>query len=86
MPNRGEVQPDIFLNGVTYLLTVSDITNPAKPIGIHFEPGLWMNIPATKDPAEGTTLVRMASIPHGTTICAQGTSRTFSRPALDPPG
>ncbi len=85
VPNRGEVQPDIFLNGVTYLLTVSDITNPAKPIGIHFEPGLWMNIPATKDPAEGTTLVRMASIPHGTTICAQGTSRTFTGPPSIPP-
>jgi hypothetical protein len=85
VPNRGEVQPDIFLNGVTYLLTVSDITDPAKPIGIHFEPGLWMNIPATKDPAEGTTLVRMASIPHGTTICAQGTSRTFTGPPSIPP-
>ena len=85
VPNRGEVQPDIFLNGVSYLLTVSDVTNPAKPIGIHFEPGLWMNIPATTDPAEGTTLVRMASIPHGTTICAQGTSRTFSGPPSIPP-
>jgi len=44
-----------------------------------------MNIPATTDPAEGTTLVRMASIPHGTTICAQGTSRTFSGPPSIPP-
>ncbi|HEY2574795.1 MAG TPA: heme-binding protein [Streptosporangiaceae bacterium] len=85
VPNRGEVTPDIFLNGVTYLLTVSDITNPAKPIGIHFEPGLWMNVPATKDPAEGVTLVRMASIPHGTTINAQGTFRTFSGPPSIPP-
>ncbi len=85
VPNRGEVTPDIFLNGVTYLLTVSDITHPAKPIGIHFEPGLWMNIPATKDPAEETTLVRMASIPHGTTINAQGTFRTFSGPPSIPP-
>jgi hypothetical protein len=85
VPNRGEVTPDIFLNGVTYLLTVSDITNPAKPIGIHFEPGLWMNIPATKDPAEGSTIVRMASIPHGTTLNAQGTFRTFSGPPSIPP-
>jgi hypothetical protein len=84
VPNRGEVQPDLFLNGVTYLLTVQDITNPAKPIGIHFEPGLWMHIPATKDPAEGVTIVRMASIPHGTTICAQGTWREFSGPPSIP--
>jgi len=85
VPNRGETTPDIFLNGVGYLLTVSDITNSAKPIGIHFEPGVWMNVPATKDPAEGVTLVRMASIPHGTTLCAQGTFRTFSGLPSIPP-
>jgi hypothetical protein len=85
VPNRGEDQPDIFLNGVGYLLTVSDITDPAKPIGIHFEPGVWMNVPATTDPPEVNTLVRMASIPHGTTLCAQGTFRTFSGPPSIPP-
>lgn len=42
------------------------------PTAIHFEPGLWMHIPATTaDPAIGESLVRMASIPHGTTINAQ---------------
>jgi hypothetical protein len=85
VPNRGEVTPDIFLNGVGYLLTVTDITNPAKPIGIHFEPGVWMNVPATADPPEGNTLVRMASIPHGTTLNAQGTFRTFPGPPSIPP-
>jgi hypothetical protein len=85
VPNRGEVTPSIFLNGVGYLLTVSDITDPAKPIGIHFEPGVWMHVPATEDPLEGTTIVRMASIPHGTTLNAQGTFRTFSGPPSIPP-
>ncbi|HZI75519.1 MAG TPA: heme-binding protein, partial [Gemmatimonadales bacterium] len=85
VPNRGETTPDIFLNGVGYLLTVTDITHPAKPIGIHFEPGVWMNVPATTDPPEGNTLVRMASIPHGTTLNAQGTFRTFSGPPSIPP-
>jgi hypothetical protein len=84
VPNRGEFTPDIFLNGVSYLLTVTDITNPAKPVGIHFEPGLWMKIPATKQPDEGVTIVRMASIPHGTTLNAQGTFRTFSGPPSIP--
>jgi hypothetical protein len=74
VPNRGEVQADIFLNGVPYLQTITDVTVPSQPIGIHFEPGLWMAVPATKDPREGATLARMASIPHGTTIEAQGTS------------
>jgi hypothetical protein len=76
VPNRGEVQPDIFLNGVPYLQTIQDVTIPSQPVGIHFEPGLWMAVPKTTDPAEEPTVVRMASIPHGTTIEAQGTFST----------
>jgi hypothetical protein len=72
VPNRGSVQGDAFLNGVPYLQTISDVTT-GRAIGIHFEPGLWIIVPPTKDPHEGSTLVRMASIPHGTTINAQGT-------------
>lgn len=54
VPNRGlEKQTDIRLNGVPYLQAISDVTNlatgkgdaPASPI--HFEPGLWMHVPAT---------------------------------------
>jgi hypothetical protein len=94
VPNRGEIQPDIFLSGVPYLQMIQDITaqainvppNPAPPaVGIHVEPGLWMNVPATTAPAEGSTLVRMASIPHGTTICAQGTAQTIAGPPTIPP-
>jgi hypothetical protein len=87
VPNRGMVQGDIFLNGVPYLQVISDITVPTQPIGIHFEPGLWVIVPATTNPEEGVTLVRMASIPHGTTIDAQGTFTTIAGkptiPAVD---
>ncbi len=87
VPNRGMVQGDIFLNGVPYLQTISDVTIPKQPVGIHFEPGLWVIVPATTDPAEKPTLVRMASIPHGTTIVAQGTFSTSNGkptiPAVD---
>ena len=78
VPNRGEVMPDIFLNGVLYLQVISDVTVPSQPVGIHLEPGLWMAVPATTNPAEGPTVARMASIPHGTTIQAQGTSSTVN--------
>ena len=79
VPNRGlGTQTDIFLNGVPYVQAISDVTNPttgnadAPPSGIHFEPGLWMHVPATTvDPNLGESLARMASIPHGTTINAQ---------------
>lgn len=73
VPNRGtDPQGDIHLNGVPYVQTVKDITTSlAGPI-IHVEPGLWMRIPETDTPKETRTLARMASIPHGTTINAQG--------------
>jgi hypothetical protein len=76
VPNRGSVQADAFLNGVPYLQVINDITT-GQSIGIHFEPGMWVIVPPTQDPREGSTLVRMASIPHGTTINAQGTFKTF---------
>ncbi|MFO1045319.1 MAG: heme-binding protein [Planctomycetaceae bacterium] len=86
IPNRGEVQPDIFLNGVSYLQKVNDVTTPGSTTGIHFEPGIWLSVPATTNPAVNTpTLVRMASIPHGTTILAQGTSTSVAGPPVIPP-
>jgi hypothetical protein len=75
VPNRGMVQGDINLIGMTYLQTVFDVTKPGPPTGIHVEPGLWMAVPATDDPSLAQTVVRMASIPHGTTIAAQGDFR-----------
>jgi hypothetical protein len=79
IPNRGSGnQPDAFLNGVPYLQTIQDVTIPSQPVGIHFEPGIWLAVPPTTNPAEGATVARMASIPHGTTIEAQGTSFTIA--------
>ena len=72
VPNRGsKSQADIFLNGVPYLQAVNDVTT-GTPIGIHLEPGIWLQVPATANPHEPITVTRMASIPHGTTIMAQG--------------
>ena len=73
-PNRGTAaQPDAFLNGVPYLQTIQDITIRGESVGIHVEPGIWIHVPATIIPGLGKTVTRMASIPHGTTIEAQGT-------------
>jgi hypothetical protein len=84
VPNRGLVQSDIFLNGIPYLQAINDVTT-GQPIGIHVEPGIWIAVPATTDPEEVATLVRMASIPHGTTIEAQGTSTSISGAPTIPP-
>jgi len=51
-------------------IETGEADSPPNPI--HFEPGLWMHVPATTfDPVIGESLVRMGSIPHGTTINAQ---------------
>lgn len=80
IPNRGLLQADISMRGVHYLQQVSDSSG-----GIHLEPGIWAAVPKTLDPAEGCTVVRMASIPHGTTVLAQGTALAVSGgPRIDP--
>jgi hypothetical protein len=72
--NRGSLQGDVALGGLGYLQTILDrIDNSPQ----HFEPGVWANVPQTVDPAEPSTVVRMGSIPHGTTINLQGTGRVL---------
>ena len=93
VPNRGLApEKDIFLNGVSYVQSINDVTNTKTgkadkaPSGIHFEPGLWMHVPATTNPVLGDSLVRMGSIPHGTTINAQALapiSITSTAPKID---
>ena len=73
IPNRGLLQPDINMFGLTYLQQISDANLHA---GLHIEPGLWVAIPHTTDPNVVPTVARLASIPHGTTIVAQGTATT----------
>jgi len=79
IPNRGLAgQIDINLHGIDYVQQISDANvkdSTGKPAGIHFEPGLWLNIPPTdSDPVINVhTLARLANIPHGTTFVAQGT-------------
>jgi hypothetical protein len=92
IPNRGlnlNSQGDIFLGGLPYLQTIQDVTNPvtgrgdrANPVDIHFEPGMWLNVPATTSPENKPSVVRMASIPHGTTINAQAFSPPKAATAL----
>jgi hypothetical protein len=80
IPDRGlGRQPDIALFGLTYLEQISDANLHA---GLHIEPGMWVVIPATTAPKESPTVARMASIPHGTTIVAQGTADTGGAPVI----
>jgi hypothetical protein len=72
IPNRGLLMPDIEMAGLTYMQQISETASGA---GLHIEPGIWANVPRTTNPSEPTTVVRMASIPHGTAILAQGSTQ-----------
>ena len=60
IPNRGLLQVDINLHGLTYLQRINDInvlTN-GQPTGIHIEPGIWITIPPTTNPQDPQTVAR----------------------------
>jgi hypothetical protein len=82
IPNRGLLQKDINMFGVHYLQQISDTTLKA---GIHIEPGIWATVPATKAPKKPPTVVRMASIPHGTSVLAQGQASVIAGPPIIDP-
>ena len=72
IPNRGLLMPDINMFGLTYMQQIAETSTGA---GLHIEPGIWAHVPPTTNPSEPATVVRMASIPHGTVILAQGTTQ-----------
>ncbi len=72
IPNRGLLMPDINMFGLTYMQQISQTSDGT---GLHIEPGIWAVVPQTANPNEPATVVRMASIPHGTAILAQGTTQ-----------
>ena len=77
-PTAGFLQADINMFGLTYLQQISRRQPNAR--AAHRARHLGRG-PPTTDPAEAATVVRMASIPHGTTILAQGTAPTAIRAA-----
>jgi hypothetical protein len=77
IPNRGNAQDDIELFGLTYLQKISDsVTGGA----LHIEPGIWVNIPKTTAPPETASVARMATIPHGNAVLAEGTAISVNPP------
>ena len=85
IPNRGFGQDDIELFGLSYLQQIHD---QATGGALHLEPGLWITQPATEYPPEqppagppgAQIIARMASIPHGNAVLAQGSATAFTGP------
>lgn len=81
IPNRGLLMADIDMFGLTYLQQIEETEGHR---GLHIEPGIWAVVPPTTDPEVPTSVVRMASIPHGTVILAQGSALELdSGPRID---
>jgi hypothetical protein len=81
IPNRGSVQPDLNFLGLHYLQLVSDARTHGQ---LHIEPGLWLNLPPTPaDPNPNLSVVaRLATIPHGNALLAQGAASQIRRPTF----
>lgn len=97
-------QPDIDLYGLHYLQRVTDSDPPPTPPGdppgysqtagqgLHLEPGLFMNVPSFLSTVDGSevpsTIVRLASIPHGVSVMMQGpnpgVTPTPGKPVIPP--
>jgi len=86
IPNRGFGQGDIELFGLSYLQKIHDHGTGGA---LHLEPGLWITQPCTTYPRQypppnGQIIARMASIPHGSVVLAQGSATGFSGPPTLP--
>jgi hypothetical protein len=83
--NRGSLQGDIAIYGLTYLHRVTDAATGGA---LHIEPGLWLNIPATTAPKADASIARLATIPHGNAVCTVGFTQnavlTNGQPEIPP--
>jgi hypothetical protein len=77
--NRGALRKDILLGGIAYL---QQVTDRADGVGQHFEPGVWIHVPNTTNPTEPASVVRMGSIPHGTTVNLEGVALKAQKPVI----
>lgn len=83
IPNRGLLESDIFMAGLSYLQQIGDANLQPPDDGLHLEPGVWLNVPATTNPAVSSTVARLASIPHGVVVLLQGlASKADGRPSI----
>jgi hypothetical protein len=67
IPNAGA--ESIKFLGLHYFQQISDAYTSEA---LHLEPGIWLPIPKTEIPPQEMTIVRLSTIPHGTSLLAQG--------------
>lgn len=75
VPNRGYPN-DLFITGLLYEMRITD-AETSQPL--HLETGMWLYLPE-----QPQTIARSATIPHGDSLLALGTSATLSGPPKIP--
>ena len=60
-----------------YLQQISDATTHGA---LHIEPGIWLSIPETEQPKVPPSVARLACIPHGDAMNAQGSAIEIDGP------
>jgi hypothetical protein len=73
IPDRGSIAPDLDIFALSYSQMVSDANTNEL---LHVERGMWLNLDAGGAPPQSIT--RLATIPHGNAVLAQGTAFTVS--------
>lgn len=84
VPNRGFGQDDIELFGLTYLDRIQDAGDDGA---LHIEPGIWVTQPPIEFPPESAKppaqlVFRLATIPHGNSVLAEGLAEPFTGPPV----
>lgn len=82
VPNRGGPAGEMFITGLMYDMRITDlVTN--EPL--HLETGMWLNLADVQGgTAPDNPIVRSASIPHGDSVLALGTSSEAAGPPAIP--
>jgi hypothetical protein len=78
VPNRGGPAGEMFITGLMYEMRIADlVTN--EPL--HLETGMWLNLSDVQGGSPpDQPIVRSASIPHGDSVLALGTSSNAAGP------
>jgi hypothetical protein len=75
VPDRGYPN-DMFITGIQYEMRITD-ADTNQPL--HVETGMWLYLPG-----QPQTVARSATVPHGDSLLALGTSTTLSGPPTIP--
>ena len=79
VPDRGSIENDLIIYALGYTQLVSDA--PTSGL-LHVERGMWLNLSAGDPPRQAIT--RLATIPHGDSVLAQGAATSYAGPPTIP--